>query len=155
MIVIIMIAILAAIAIPAFTHDTQRTKANAEVAAFFGELAIREEQFKVDNGSYMATVACPATTSQVGQAVDCNQPTKAWDGLNVQLPMANAYCSYKIDVGTGAGVQTDAVTGFVLNSPAGNWYYMSAICDMNGDGTNAMYYTNSVDSTIQQLNEGE
>ncbi len=154
MIVVVIIAILAAIAVPALTGDSRKTKANAEITAFFAELGIREEQYKVDNGTYLTTATCPASPSSSGQAVICNQPTKEWDGLNVTLPTSNAYCSYTITANSGTGT-TNPIAGFTFDSPAGNWYYIYATCDMDGDGTLAGYFTSSVDSTIQKVNEGE
>jgi len=156
MIVVVIVAILAAIAIPAFMHESSKTKANAEVAAFFAELSVREEQYKVDNGSYLSTVACPAgTPGATAQAVTCEQPTQPWELLNVQVPTAEAYCQYTITASTGAGAQLDPVTGLTFNSPTGNWYYLSAKCDIDGDGTFSSFLVTSVDSTIQKVNEGD
>ena len=74
--------------------------------------------------------------------------------LNVSLPTSTAFCSYVITAGAGTGTN-NPVAGFTFTSPAGNWYYIVATCDMDADGVLATFWTSSVDSTIQKQNEGE
>ncbi len=157
MAVVVIIAILAAVAIPQFMSDNRKTKSNSEVMAFFSELGIRQEQYRVEKNIYLSTAACPTTTSQVGQLVDCTATGKPWNltaatNLNVKPPTTNAFCSYTMTAGTGVGTGnvTVGTATFTFTSPAGAWYYIVGQCDMNGDGTTAKFFTSSVDSSIQR-----
>lgn len=165
MIVVAIIAILAVIVLPEFTGTSTRGKAKAEVTAFFAELSIREEQFRVERSEYLPAVACPGSPSPSLQSVTaCAASGTEWgpdvgplpadQRLNVQLPMEEAYCSYQIVTGTGTG--TSGPAGFTFASPTGPWYYLHAICDMDGDsGLNSEYFSSSKDSTIQEKDPGK
>jgi len=165
MFVVAIIAVLAAITIPLFTENSRQGKAKAEISAFFGELAVREEQYKVDRGTYLAAAACPAAASSTLQSMTgCVVSGQAWgpnvsalpagQRLNVQLPTVEGFCSYLIVSGTGTGTN-NPVAGFTFTSPAGPWFYIVATCDMDGSATtNAVYFASSVDPTIQATNEG-
>ena len=155
MIVVAIIAILASIVIPSFSSDARKGKSTTEVAAFFAELAVRQEQYKVDNGSYLAAPACPATPSQTLQDVTpCVVALQPWNTLRVLLPQVQVYCSYAITVGLAADVVTNP-NGFVFQSPPMPWYYILATCEMDGEAGNSTYFTSSVNSAIQKLNEGQ
>jgi Tfp pilus assembly protein PilE len=69
MFVVAIIAVLAALAIPAFTEESRKSKAKSEVVAFFAELAAKEEQYKIDKDVYLASAVCPAATSTTGQSI--------------------------------------------------------------------------------------
>lgn len=153
MFVVAIIAVLAALAIPQFMSDSRKTKANAEVNAFFAALITAEEQYKVENGSYFQPVStCPATTNTTGVAVTCANAGQPWAALNVKLPTTTAYCTYAITANSGTGTGNINVGGTVFNftSPTGNWYHIVAQCDLDGDGTTTKFFTSSVDSTIQK-----
>src|SRR5688572_26977003 len=84
MIVVVIIAILAALVIPSFLSESQRTKGKSEVAAFFGELATRQEQYKVDNGTYRAITQCPASApAETTVTMDCHLTGNLWQGGTV------------------------------------------------------------------------
>lgn len=155
MVTVAIVAILAAIAVPAFTRETRKSKAKSEVNAMFGELAMREDQYKLENGTYLAAVACPSTTVPAGTAAaSCVASGGAWAPLRVRLPSENLVCTYTITAGTGAG--TTGPTGFTFTSPPGAWFYIHAICDGDGNAaTNAQYFISSTSSAIQKLNEGK
>lgn len=159
MVTVAVIAVLAAIAIPAFTRETRKSKAGSEVNAMFGELAIRQDQYKTENGSYLSATACPANTVPTGtDAIACVTTGGAWEPLRARingvLDGNKLMCSYEITAGTGTG--TSAPTGFTFASPAGSWFYIVATCDGDGDTTtNAQYFVSSVSSAIQKLNEGK
>ena len=152
MFVVAIIALLAAVAIPMFSEASNKGKMKAEVSAFFSELGIREEQYKVEKAAYLAAAACPASVSIVGQSTTgCIASGQPWGPdvagvvkLNVQLPMLTAYCSYVIVSGIGTGTSNPG--GFTFASPAGPWFHMTATCDTAGDGgTNSTYFASSVD----------
>lgn len=152
MVAVGVIAILAGIVVPTFTRETRKAKASSEVSAMFGELAVRQDQYKLENGRYLAAAACPSAPATKGQdATGCL--TTAWTGLRVRLPQDKLACSYEVVAGTGVG--TDDPLGFAFTSPAGAWFYIVATC--NGDnqsGTNAQFFTSSASSAIQTKNEG-
>ena len=155
MVVVGLIAILAAIVVPGYFRESRKTRGTTEVNALFAELMTREEAYKVDNGAYLTSAACPATPSSTGAnlAASCISTGSDWANLRVSPPESKLYCSYAITSGTGTG--TDNPAGFTFTSPTGNWYYVLATCDMDGSSTtNSTYFASSVDSTIQKLNEG-
>jgi prepilin-type N-terminal cleavage/methylation domain-containing protein len=149
------VAILAAIAIPAFTEETRKGKSNAEVVAFFAEIAMRQEQYRVDNSTYFqpGTNPCLATTSTTGQAFTCGNAGQPWELLKFAAPTTQALCRYTITAGSGTGATPP--TGFTFVSPLGPWWHARAECDMDGDGTMAEFFTSSANSQIQKLNESE
>jgi prepilin-type N-terminal cleavage/methylation domain-containing protein len=157
MITVAIIAILAAVAVPAFMKETRKSKASSEVGAVFAELSVREEQYKLENGVYLDAAACPAMaglgpTSR--DATGCIASGLAWNTLRVRLPETNLYCSYEITTGTGTG--TNNPGGFTFTSPALPWFYILATCEMDGNtSVHSTYFTSSVDSKVQQLNDGK
>ena len=163
MTVVVIIAVLAVIAIPQFMSDNRKTKSNSEVVAFFSELGIRQEQYRVENSTYLSTTVCPLTTSLAGQVVDCTTIGKPWavtaaTNLNVKPPTTTAFCTYRMTSGTGSGTGpiTVGTATFTFTSPGGPWFYIVGECDMNGDGTTAKFFTSSVDSSIQRsVNEDD
>ena len=154
MITVAVIAILAAIAIPMFSKETRKSKAKSEVGAMFGELAIRQDQYKLENGVYLATAACPATTVPSGTAAaSCVTSSGPWVPLKVRLPSEKLICSYVTTIGTGTGATPP--TGFSFTSPLGTWFTILATCDGDGNtSVNASYYVTSNNPQIQVLNEG-
>ena len=154
MITVAVIAILAVIAVPMFTRESRKSKGSSEVGAMFGELAVRQDQYKLENGVYLAAAACPATSSAQGQdASGCLAAGGPWDLLRVRLPSEKLFCSYEMVRGTGTGTTDPA--GFTFTSPPGEWFYIVATCDLDGQsGTNTTYFMSSESAARQVLNEG-
>ena len=148
-------AVLVKLAIPVFTSDGRKTKASTEVAAIFGELAAKEEQYKADRGSYLAASACPSTTSPTGtSAASCVASGKPWALMNVALPYTTLACSYTISVGLSSTTPT-VPTGFSFTAPPESWYFITATCETDGQaGKSSSYFTASNDTSIQELNAG-
>jgi type II secretory pathway pseudopilin PulG len=154
MVTIAVIAILAVIAVPMFSKESKKSKATSEVGAMFAELAIREDQYKLENGSYRDAAACPSTPSARGQdASGCLGGSNPWQPLRVRLPTTTLHCSYTLTTDTSAS--TTPPTGVTFNPPGTAWFFIVATCDMDGDSTNSTYFTSSADSKIQKLNDGE
>lgn len=154
MMVVAVIAILALVVIPTFFKSSRKSKSTSEVSAMFAEFSVREEQYKVDNGVYFASAACPATSSAQGNAASgCISSGSPWETLRIAPPEAKLFCSYEVTIGNATG--TNNPSGFTFTSPGFNWWYVIATCDMDDDTTkDATYFTSSMDSTIQKLNEG-
>ncbi|MDB4960823.1 MAG: hypothetical protein JWP01_822 [Myxococcales bacterium] len=153
MIVVAVIAILAAIVVPTFMREGNKVKAGAEVTPVFAELAIKQEQYKQENGSYKSTAICPPAYSKAGYASATCMATADWVALNVVAPEAKLHCTYEIVAGKVPTPATDNPRGFVFTSPAANWFYILAICG-TGATNPPMYFMSSVDTTIQKKNEG-
>jgi prepilin-type N-terminal cleavage/methylation domain-containing protein len=156
MIACAVVGVLAAIAIPQFSGESRRAKADTEIAPMFAELAVRQEQYKVDNSRYLTTAACPATPNVTGQnAESCVAAGQPWNTLRVMLPTSKLRCSYAMTTGLGDVAVTNP-NGFTFASPPIPWFYLIATCDMDGvTSTTSRYFTSSVDSSIQKQNEGK
>jgi hypothetical protein len=69
-------------------------------------------------------------------------------------------CTYAVTTGcSGTTCATSTVPSppspFTMSTPAGNWYFIVATCDMDGNGgTNAQFFTSSVDTQQQKSNYG-
>ena len=159
MIVVALIGILAAIALPSFTRESRKAKGDSEVAAFFGELKVREEQYALENGVYLSTGASetatfPTTPSASAQTLGTLPAT--WQSLKVRTPESSARCGYVVIAGT----KTDspgsmATTSFAYTAPAKNWFYILAHCDLDGNNTvDSYYFISNDEATIQKSNPG-
>jgi prepilin-type N-terminal cleavage/methylation domain-containing protein len=155
MIVVAIISLLTLVAVPAFFKDSRKARAKSEVSAVFTELQTKEEQYLIDNGSYLAAAACPTLPAPSGQdATACVGLGTPWKALRVQIPTVNLYCSYEITAGPATTAPT-APTGFTMPIPATGWYYIVATCDMDGSSTlNSTYFVSNVDTKVQGQNEG-
>jgi prepilin-type N-terminal cleavage/methylation domain-containing protein len=160
MVVVVLIGILAAIALPSFASETRKSKGDSEVAAFFAELGVREEQYAVENGKYLSTGASesttfPATATPNGTAITTLPTT--WQTLKMRTPESTARCGYVVI----AGLKTDAAgavatTSFGFTVPAKNWFYMLAHCDLDGSSAvDSYYFSSSEDAKLQKLNYGK
>jgi prepilin-type N-terminal cleavage/methylation domain-containing protein len=160
MIVVAIVAVLAAIALPTFASESRKAKGDSEVAAFFAELGVREEQYAVENGRYLSTsggeaTTFPATPSPRLQTLGTLPST--WQTLKVRTPESSARCGFVVV----AGAKTDAAgaiagTTFGYTPPARNWFYLLAHCNLDGNSSvDSYYFTSSDDARIQKSNYGK
>ncbi len=157
MIVVAIIAILAAIAIPSWGDESRKSRARSEVNAFFAEIAAKEEQYHQDNGVYLDTTAsvCPSATSSTGSASTSCFLNSTWSPLRIAIPEQYAYCTYQVKAGS-AGTAPGNPIGTLNSNPATTWYYILATCDMdNSSSVNSQYITSNLDNSIQKANEGQ
>jgi len=155
MIVVAVIAILAAIAIPAFFRQSSKVKASSEVTPMMAELAMRLDQYKVENGTYLAVANCPSATSTAGTATSTCLAAADWIALRINPPQTKLRCTYEVTVGTASGTASP-ITGVTWASPAMAWYYVIAECDSDGSGgTNAQFFMASNNTAVQKVNEGK
>jgi len=159
MVVVTIVAVLAAVALPNFTSDSRRAKGDAEVNAFFAELKVREEQYAVENGKYLSTggsetATFPATVTAAAQTLGTLPAT--WQSLKVRTPESQARCGYVVIAGTPTdAVGSMASTTFGYSVPAKNWFYVLAHCNLDGDSAVDSYYFISNDnSKMQKTNYG-
>jgi len=163
MIVVVIVGILAAIAIPAFTKNVKKSKAS-EVAATLGELKAKEELYKSEFGQYLSTGATEAAKWPV---LGANEPTlkdpeprpAEWVTIGFN-PARKLYCSYVAIAGaanstppTAWGQALVPNTGINRQQP---WVYVTAECDWNrGNPLNSLYGMSAVQTVMVVQNEGK
>jgi type IV pilus assembly protein PilE len=162
MVVVALIAILAAVALPTFLRTGSTTKGNSEIAIMFAELREKMERFKADNvdnalapiGTYLNAGTCPAAPAfPAADASPCIALGTPWEKMKVQLVRKMLQCSYQITAGL-KGVPPAPPAPFTMPTPAVSWYYIVATCNFNEDAAFSTYFVNSVDGKIQSVNEG-
>jgi len=160
MVVVTLVGVLAAIALPSFTGESRKSRGDSEVGAFFGELAVREEQYALENGKYLSTGASE-TTTYPATPTPSTQPLTTlpatWQTLKVRSPESAARCGYVVIAGTKtdtAGSMATTSFGFIV--PAKNWFYILAHCDLDGvTTTDSYYFMSNDDAQIKKLNWGK
>jgi len=168
--VVAVVAILAAIAIPAWLRDSAQKKARSEVSTMFAEIATKEEQYMAENstwfptgttGAQYSTGFCPSTPNAAGNLPDpCIASGQPWYQLRIGVPSETLMCSYNIYTGdpTVAPALPSELSSWVqmpASPPSTNWFFIEAHCDMDGSTTtDSYYYFSSFDSRIQVTNEG-
>jgi prepilin-type N-terminal cleavage/methylation domain-containing protein len=155
MIVVAIIAILAAVAVPFFMGEARKTRSDSEVSAMFSELATKQEEYKLDNGTYLAVPACPASPSSQPQDITSCKTSASWLALRILPTESKLRCSYEVTIGA-AGVDPAPPAGFTLpTGPANGWYFILATCDMDNSSTlNGQFLQSSLDASIQKVNAG-
>lgn len=156
MVAVAIIGVLAKLVIPAFFSEGRKGKARSEVSAMFAELETKEQQYRLDQPSYLATAACPAAPSINGQAAaSCVATGGPWQVLRVMLPETTLYCSYEITAGAAGTTPAPPAPFNIPPDVHGmSWYYIIATCDMDTTATNSQYFTASWDTKIRSVSEG-
>jgi prepilin-type N-terminal cleavage/methylation domain-containing protein len=151
MIVVAIIGILASVAAFSYTRYMRKSRAS-EVNMMFSELAAKEEAYHTEFGTYLDTATFnPAVTNGQAQTIDTST---TWATLRIQ-PSKNAwYCQYRVVAGTGATVPSD-YADLYPSAPTGNWYFLLAQCDFDGDGIFSTYLQRGDRSELIKENEGE
>jgi len=161
MIVVAMIAVLVAIAIPVFSGTSRKAKGMSEVAPYFQDFRTRMDQYQQENGVYPPTIGegdfhPPAQNAQKQTVLPL---PAAWTALRLRISgSTDVYCGYTWATGLAndnANVGPIASTSFSFVVPATNWYYLLAQCNLDGTGGSSHYFTSSVDTSIRKLNEGD
>jgi prepilin-type N-terminal cleavage/methylation domain-containing protein len=156
MIVVVIIAVLAAVVVPGWFKESRKAKHGTEVTGMFAEIAIKEEQYKVEHHVYLSATTCPSAPSTTGVdfATECLTGSSAWDNLRINPTEKNVSCTYAITAGA-SGSTPSPPAGFAMVTPASAWWWVVAECDSDGQGgTNATYFQSSVDTKTQKQNEG-
>ncbi len=159
MVVVALIAVLAAVAIPMFMAETREATGDSEVTAMFTELSLKEQEYKLENGVYFSTGATEAATfpaSPTKSAQSLSPMPAQWTTLKVIPPESTAKCGYVVIAGL-AGVAPGAIASgtFGFAAPQQPYYYVLAHCNLDGSSTvDGYYFQSSVDSTIKKVNAG-
>lgn len=159
LVAVALIGVLAAVAVMSFGKQTRKAR-GSEVNAMFAALRVAQEQYHLENGTYLSLSAGegtlhPATPRPQSQAL--TPMPASWTSARVALPFERGYCGYTVVAGrAGTAVSGTKANEFGLaGSPAADWYYLYAKCDLNGNGArDSHYFSWSGDTRIQKQNEG-
>jgi len=159
MVVVGLIAVLAAVAVPMFMAESREATSDAEVNAMFTELGLKEQEYKLENGVYLSTGAAesatyPATVTKSAQSIATLPAT--WTQLKVVPPQSTVKCGYVVIAGQ-ANVAPGAMAAgtFGMTTPQQAYYYILAHCNIDGNSSkDGYYFQSSLDSTIKKINAG-
>jgi type IV pilus assembly protein PilA len=165
MIVVAIIGILASLAVYLFGGQQKKTKAQAEVTPIFAEMKLRQEAYRLEEGSYLSTSTTndesdtwPTSPSTDGSKKTLLPYPTNWTTLRMAPEASAVQCSYVMIVGDGGdntNIGTIAKTEFGFTAPADDWYYVLAHCDMDQNSTTDSYYfQQSADSELYFVNAG-
>lgn len=168
MVVVAIIAVLAAVVVPTFTKDANKSRGKTEVNAMFANISMKQETYKQENGSFVTATLCPPSGPTGSSTYDFNADVSGgtcpaeWISLRVVATEAKMRCAYKTE-GGAKGTAWTPPDGFKNSqnavaaepTPASAWWWVEAECDEDGaGGTNAKYYMSSTDPNIQIKNSG-
>lgn len=127
MIVVVIIGVLAAIAIPAFMSYVQRSR-TLEAYTFIAEIRSRQASYRTERGRYAGNLPWnPATYAAPGTVVGFDTTNAGWAQLGA-IPDGPTRFQYRVTAGT---------PGQVSDPPGleGDfWYVVQAQADLDGDG---------------------
>lgn len=151
MIVLVVVAVLAAVAIPAFLHYQLKSK-TAEASVNLGSIATMQSAFFSEWEGYLfcgATGSFPLGASKMPWP----GPAPGFDQIGF-TPMGDVYYSYEVAVGGGQAILNIANLGIPGRSGA---FAASAVADLDGDGVHGEFiYSSNVElvSRTRQLGAG-
>jgi type IV pilus assembly protein PilA len=141
MIVVAILGILAAVAIPSYMSYLQRSR-TAEAVTFLAEIRQRQEAYRAEFGQYCSVSAAPGSTIDSGAWNPSTLPTGGdkigwtgggnWSqlGANPDGPVRFQYRTTAGPPGTTPGVPGFTGTDF--------WFVAQAQADLDGDGTRVL-----------------
>jgi prepilin-type N-terminal cleavage/methylation domain-containing protein len=140
MIVVVILGVLAAIAIPSFTQYIHRARM-AESVAFLADIKQRQESYKAEFGQFADVSAdlndytpstLPTGGDKAGWPVDSAIPNWVQLGADLDSPTRFQYSVI-------AGIPGGAVAPAVYNFPANEfWFVARARGDLDGDGQDVL-----------------
>ena len=159
MVVVAVIAVLAAVAVPMFMAETREASGDAEVTAMFTELGLKESEYRLENGVYFSTGASEAATfplTPTASAQSLATPPATWTTLKVVPPENTAKCGYVVIAGLANAAPGAIASGtFGFAAPKQPYYYILAHCNLDGSSAkDGYYFQSSVDTTIKKVNAG-
>jgi prepilin-type N-terminal cleavage/methylation domain-containing protein len=161
MLVVALIGILAAIALPSFLGTTRKAKADSEVLPNLVEIGTKQEAFNLRTGVYFsATSWLPIAPASVNQHKQALVAPADWAPLKVVMPEENGRCAYFTMAGGSSTVGAVSLAeltacGFTYDPPPLNWYLALAVCDTDGDSVQSCYLTTSDNSEVRKMRNGE
>lgn len=150
MIVVAIVGILAAVAIPSFRSYMMRSK-TTEAATFLAEIKQRQETYRAEFGQYCAvsgttsiTAWNPSSVPTAGLPV--TWPTVAeWQQLGAS---PDGQVRFRYATIAGAPGTTPSLGGGLGYTGADFWFVSRAEADLDGDGTNMAMESYSETSTL-------
>ena len=147
MIVVAIIGVLASVAVYMYTKTVRKAK-SSEVQAMMAELKMRQEQYNLENGSYLSSGTDEDDTWPVAPAgpdtpVSIAGPPATWTSLKLNPDYTALYCTYVTIAGAGGddtNIGPKAVEFGMTAAPATNWFYVLAKCDFNNNPADFAYY---------------
>lgn len=131
MVVVVIIGILAAVAVPAFQRYIYRARAS-EGVSFLQEIKSRQSAYQVDNGQYAAPANPNPTTMPVGiENGAWNSTDVEWVQLGLSPDSAAIHFQYSIE----AGLPGTGPAGGLGFDQSDFWFVGTATGDLDGDGT--------------------
>ncbi|NOY92145.1 MAG: prepilin-type N-terminal cleavage/methylation domain-containing protein [Deltaproteobacteria bacterium] len=153
MIVVIIIGVLAAVAIPAFTAYVYRARAS-EAPDFLSEIRQRQESYRSEFGQYAAVSTgfgdlMPSSLVPNGGVQSWPASTPKWDELGAR-PDGPVYFQYA----TVAGLPGTTPPGGLGYDGSDFWFVSHAVGDLDGDGTKVTFESYSAGNHIW-ISEGK
>jgi prepilin-type N-terminal cleavage/methylation domain-containing protein len=160
-VVIALIGVIAAIALPSLLGSKNKAVSASEVNEFFAELRVRQNEYFGENGAYLATGSTeastfPTTPDPGGQSIVPSAMPATWQTLKVRLPKTqDVRCAYVVIAGTRTtGSVGPQATLLGFTAPAKHWFYILARCNADDDSaTDAYFLTTSESTTIATSND--
>lgn len=133
MVVVTIVGILAAVAIPSFKRYIYRARA-AEGTAMLQEIRARQETYRLDNGRYANGPANPTTVPSGDNLGAWNQSDEDWQQMGVAPDAPAVRFQYSVVQGLPGETPPNGVLGATAQSPD-FWFVSTATADLDGDGT--------------------
>jgi type IV pilus assembly protein PilA len=142
MIVVAIVGILAAVAIPSFRTYIQKSK-TTEAVTFLGEIRQREESYRAEFGTYCAAPVAPRATPTADSVAWSVAANSEWNQLGA-APDSAVRFTYQVLAGAPgtAGPAGSNITGNDF------WYVARATGDLDGDGVLVLFETYSASSGV-------
>lgn len=149
-VVVALIGVLAAVALPTWASSTRKSKRETEVRSFMAELKLREDAHMSEKAGYLSTGTSETDTFPTTPS-HTSEPLGALPDSWVQLhmrPPGEAACTYVVITGTpAASTGTIATSLFAYVKPTDrDWYYVLARCYDDDDDTH--FFSSSSDGAI-------
>lgn len=144
MIVVAIIGVLAAIAIPSFTSYIYRAR-TSEATTFLAEIRQRQESYRAEFGTYCA-VSGMAFGSYTPAALPPNGQQQTWPAMDANWSQLGAKPDgpVRFQYATIAGNPGDAPPAETGLSANDFWFVSQARGDLDGDGTTVLFESLSV-----------
>lgn len=175
MMAVAVIAILAAVAVPAYMGYLRRSYLNEVSSSFAALKAAEESYFNTGNNCYISVDANPATVPSNAQAVTWTNPAGAWSALmgttrldrvvrfQYQVYASNQYSATaaggcgtaETKAATYGCVAANALVPDTIYGSGSNWYVVVARGDLDGDGVTSNILSAIDDSNIMYCDELE